>query len=63
MEVIKVEGMSCSHCEKAIQNALEDIGVTAVASSKDKTVSFEAGTVMLEDIKNEITDAGYTVVE
>ena len=53
--------MSCSHCEKAIQNALEDIGVVAIASAKDKTVSFEAGGVAIDTIKDEITKTGYVI--
>jgi len=61
VEVLKVEGMSCSHCEKAIQNALEDIGVVAIASAKDKTVSFEAGGVAIDTIKDEITKTGYVI--
>ena len=61
---LKVTGMSCAHCEKAVIMALEDIGVTAVsASAKAQTVdaSFDPAQLTVEDIKKEITEAGYGV--
>ena len=62
--ILKVTGMSCAHCERAVTNALEDIGVASVtASAKDNevVVSFDPDKVSAEDIKNEIVEAGYVV--
>ena len=61
---LTVEGMSCSHCELAIVNALEDLGVVAVkASAADSLVAieFDENKLTLEAIKSEIVETGYTV--
>ena len=67
METVKlnVEGMSCSHCEKAVKNAVGTLnGVKNVTVSlKDKTVTVEhdAAKATLEQIKHEIEEQGYEV--
>ena len=62
---LNVEGMSCDHCVKAVNNALSAItGVSHIAVSlKDKTVSFnfDPAQASLQAIKAAITDAGYEV--
>jgi len=61
---LQVEGMSCAHCEKAVKNALMDLGVKNVnASAKKNTVevTFSTDKISLEDIKAEITEIGYSV--
>jgi copper chaperone len=64
-KTLKVEGMSCEHCVKAVSNALGGItGVTDIAVSlKDKTASFNYDPVLasLEVIKAAITEEGYEV--
>jgi copper chaperone len=61
---IKVEGMSCEHCEKAVANA-----VGGFPSAKNVKVDLKAGTVTLEydsgsinisEIGAAIEEAGYT---
>lgn len=64
--VIKVEGMSCDHCVKAITNAVSALpGIGGVA------VDLQAGTVTVEHdpthspldkIRAEIEDQGYDVI-
>jgi copper chaperone len=67
METVKlnVEGMSCSHCEKAVKNAVGALnGVKNVTVSlKDKTVTVEhdAAKATLDQIKHEIEEQGYEV--
>jgi copper chaperone len=65
-KTLNVEGMSCDHCVKAVNNALGGInGVTnTTVSLKDKTVSFDydSALVQIETIKAAITDAGFDVV-
>ena len=59
-----VNGMSCAHCEKAVINALTDIGVKTVkASAKKNTVelTFAPETVTLAEIIAEIKEMGYHV--
>ncbi len=63
--LLNVEGMSCSHCEKAVKQAVGALnGVKNVAVSlKDKTVTVEhdPAKATLEQIKHEIEDQGYEV--
>jgi copper chaperone len=64
-KALKVDGMSCEHCVKAVNNALS--GLMCVT---DVSVDLNAGTVSfnydpaktpLETIKAAIVDAGYEV--
>ncbi|MCL2528495.1 MAG: cation transporter [Defluviitaleaceae bacterium] len=62
--IINVEGMSCGHCEKAVKNALIDLGVkSANPSFKKKTVEvvFSPEVVSKEAILAEIKELGYSV--
>ena len=64
--VLKVQGMSCDHCVKAITDALGELpGVSNVnIDLKAATVSFafEPALTPLEKIKLTITEAGYDIV-
>ena len=62
--LLKVEGMSCEHCARAVSNAVTGAGATdAAVDLKNGTVSFKAdpAKVRLEAIKSAITEEGYTV--
>ena len=63
---LKVDGMSCEHCVKAVTNAVEVLpGVENVAVSlESKTVTFAYNPDLsaLDKIKQEIEDQGYDVV-
>lgn len=65
-KVLKVEGMSCSHCENAVKGALNELnGVSDVeVSLKDKTVTvkYDSDLVSEESLKEAIEDAGYDVL-
>ncbi len=62
---LHVQGMTCKSCENAIKNAVKSLpGVTAVTASfleERVTVSFEAGTITLDTIKEAITKLGYVI--
>ena len=61
---LTVTGMSCAHCEKAVTNALKDLGVASItASAKNNMVevSFDSDKLNIEDIKKEIVETGYVV--
>ncbi|MCL1888308.1 MAG: copper ion binding protein [Kiritimatiellaeota bacterium] len=64
-KTLKVKGMSCEHCVRAVGNALCAIdGVADVAVSlEDGTVSFSHDPALapLEAIKAAIVDEGYEV--
>jgi len=62
---LNVNGMSCSHCEKAVVNALKELGaasVSASAAGKKVDIEFDSARLTLPDIKKTIEQTGYTVV-
>ncbi|MBE7720577.1 MAG: copper chaperone CopZ [Lacrimispora celerecrescens] len=65
--VIKVDGMSCEHCVKAITNAVGAIsgvsGVSVDLEGKTVTVDHDPDQASVQTIKSEIEDQGYDVVE
>jgi len=65
-KTLKVRGMSCEHCVKAVNSALAALsGVADVSVSlKEGTVSFSHDPALagVEVIKKAITDEGYEVI-
>ncbi len=65
-QVLKVEGMSCSHCENAVKTAVGALlgveSVTVDLAGETVTTVFDSGAVSLNDIKNAIEDQGYDVL-
>ena len=62
---IMIEGMSCGHCVKHVQNALSELaGVGNVTVDlKDKNAIVElTAEVSDADLKNVVEEAGYDVV-
>jgi copper chaperone len=65
-KTLKVQGMSCEHCVKAVKNALAISGVADVAVSlKEGTVSFshDPALASLADIRNAITNEEFDVLD
>ncbi|MDR1399210.1 MAG: copper ion binding protein [Treponema sp.] len=64
-KVLKVDGMSCEHCVKAVTKAAGELpGVKDVSVDlKGGTVSFSYDPVQtaLKEIEAAITDAGYEI--
>ncbi|MDR1000197.1 MAG: copper ion binding protein [Clostridiales bacterium] len=64
--MLKVEGMSCGHCEIAIQDAVRKLsGIKKVKASKRKKeaiIDYDASIVGVEQITKAINDTGYQVV-
>jgi copper chaperone len=62
-ETIKVEGMSCGHCEMKVKKAVESVeGVREVeVNLRDKQVAieYEERKTSLEKIKAAVREAGY----
>ncbi|MDR3314053.1 MAG: copper ion binding protein [Oscillospiraceae bacterium] len=62
---LKVEGMSCGHCEIAVQDAVRKLpGVKKVKANKRKklaVVEYDAAAVSREQIAGAISSTGYTV--
>ena len=65
-KTLKVEGMSCEHCVKAVNQALSDLtGMANVkVDLKTGTASFEFDPAKtgLNEIESAIEDAGYSVI-
>jgi copper chaperone len=61
--VLKVEGMSCPHCEAAIQDAIRQLpGVKKAKVSlrkKETAVEYDASLISPERIAQEINETGY----
>jgi len=63
--ILNVEGMSCSHCEIRVKNAVGALGgvSSVVVSLSEKTVSVEIdpSAVTEKQIKDAIEEEGYSV--
>lgn len=64
--VLKVDGMSCEHCVKAITKAVSALeGVDEVkvdVTTKTVTVTHDEAKAPLNKIKLEIEDQGYDII-
>ncbi|MCX7714517.1 MAG: copper ion binding protein [Clostridia bacterium] len=64
-EILKVTGMSCSHCERAVNDAVGALSgvkeVRANAQTGTVTVSFDEERLSLEEIKDAISKEGYGI--
>ncbi|AKB44750.1 MAG: cation transporter [Methanosarcina vacuolata] len=65
-ETIKVEGMSCMHCQLRVKKAVEAVeGVQRAdvnLQTKQVTVDFKEGEENLEKVKAAIRETGYEPV-
>jgi len=63
---LRVEGMTCGHCEIAVQDAVRKLpGVKNVKANKDKkeaAVEYDASLVTPDQIISVINDTGYNVI-
>ena len=66
-KTIKVEGMSCSHCKKAVEDAVGKVNgvdqVTATPDNDTVDVTFNGEDKVLSEVESAIYDAGYDVVK
>ena len=62
---IKVEGMTCGHCEKRVADALEKTGKAkdVVANHENSSVEFIDQGLSPEEIDNAIEEAGYRIIK
>jgi copper chaperone len=64
--VLKVEGMSCEHCVKAVKNAVGALSgsgsVNVDLKAKTVTVEYDPNILPIGLIKSEIEDQGYNVL-
>jgi len=61
--VLRVEGMACSHCEIAVQDAVRKLpGIGKVKANrrrKEAAVSYDASAVSVKQIEEAINATGY----
>jgi copper chaperone len=58
--VLKIEGMTCSHCVRAVKGALESVpGVSTVEVSLEKGTAEILGSPDVSGLLNAITGEGY----
>lgn len=63
MKEIKVGGMSCEHCRKAVTSALEELGLNEVkVDLKSGVAAFAENPVSEEAVREAIDDAGFEVL-
>ncbi len=64
-KTFNVPDMSCGHCKAAVEGELNGLsGVKKANADVEKgtvEVSYEEGKVTIEDLKDAIEEAGYTV--
>ncbi|HHY45384.1 MAG TPA: heavy-metal-associated domain-containing protein [Firmicutes bacterium] len=63
---IKIKGMSCSHCEKRVADALKKVGATesvVSATSGSAKVTFDPDKTTVPMLEEAVKGAGYEVVE
>jgi len=64
-KIIKVEGMSCGHCEKRVENALKELNkveIIEISADKNQVIINIDDNKDLEEVKEAIEDAGYEVI-
>lgn len=60
---LRIQGMSCQHCVKAVDGALRAMpGVEDVEVSVGRAVLISAGTVDLEQVRSVLDELGFELV-
>lgn len=64
-EVLKVKGMTCDHCKRAVEGALQDVPNITKATvdlAKGEVTVEMSGAVSREALREAIDEAGYELV-
>nr|WP_300003720.1 heavy metal-associated domain-containing protein [Tissierella sp.] len=63
-KTLKIEGMTCSHCEKAVKEALREIPevLDAWVNLEEGTAEVEGSNLVDSTLKEAIDEAGYQVI-
>ena len=64
-KIIYIEGMSCAHCSRRVENALNELdGVSATVNLEEKSATLTLSKEVSADaIREAIEDAGFTLVK
>lgn len=60
---VKIQGMMCGHCVRAVKNAIEALGVKAEVSLENKEAVIEAPAIDEAAVRAAVEEEGYTVTE
>ena len=64
---LKIEGMTCGHCQKRVEEALKAVkgvkGVQVSLGGKTAEIRYAAGKTDRQALVKAVTDAGYTVTD
>jgi copper chaperone CopZ len=66
IKILKIDGMSCGHCENRVRNALSAVAglkTIKVSASEDIAEIEVSDETMLKAAIDAIEDAGYDVIE
>ena len=62
--IIKIEGMTCRHCQAHVEKALLAVaGVQGVEVSLENKCAAVSGTADMAALKKAVVDAGYEVID
>ncbi len=63
-KVVKIKGMTCEHCQKRVENALNKLpGISAdVNHKKDQAIVSVSGAWNEDAVRSAVSEAGYEVV-
>ncbi|WP_239254430.1 heavy-metal-associated domain-containing protein [Listeria ilorinensis] len=65
-QILKIDGMSCAHCKKRVEEALQGVqGVKSAEVSLEKEeaiVSYDASLVQEAELVEAVEEAGYEVI-
>lgn len=62
--VIKIDGMSCNHCVMAVKKEIQKLNVQNLeVKIGEVSVEFDENKISLDNIKQAIEEAGYTVIK
>ena len=64
-KTLKIDGMSCSHCEKRILNLLNELNIKVIeVSAQNKTATIEVSDEnSLHSIGDSLSDLGFDLIE
>lgn len=65
-KIIKIEGMSCQHCENRVRKSLESLGnveIVEISAEKDEAKLKISEEITIDQVKEAIEDAGYDVID
>ena len=66
-EILFIEGMSCMHCVKAVEECVKKLeGVISVEvdlKNKKAEIAYNDNVISIHKIKEEIEEEGYNIVE